>query len=446
MLFPMGLTAFEEYMLVDGRPAYPMDGFMRLSFSGRFDADGLSSALAVAMQRHPLLAARVRRGRRGRWEWFLAPDGPPPIRWLSEPPGEAYPPVSQPIDLTAESGVRLLVVEGPGHSDLVLHIHHACCDGLGAYQFATELLVAYSQAVGAPLTRPWEPLRGMENLRKRGSLGITAKRFLQLIPGQLLGLTDVGPFLRRRPVPLLPGKAQPDDSPLPAGYPATVFRQLEESELARLRQSAARQGVTSNDLMLRDLFLTLDQWRQQHAAEQGSDWIRVSVPINLRTLCNLTVPAANVVSMVFLDRRAQEMASSAALLRGLHDEMELIKRRHLGLTFVLSLQFTRALPGGLARARASRADSCSATSVFSNFGTPLANAPFPQRDGRLEVAGLVLERAEAMPPWRPYTSAVFVAMVYAGRLSVGLHYDPRVFSATQAETLLGSFVARLRAE
>jgi hypothetical protein len=444
MVLPLPLTAFEEYMLVDSRPAYPMDGFLRLRFSGRFEGAALSAALAVATQRHPLLAAQVRRGRWGRWEWYPAPDGPAPIRWLAGPAGDAFPPVTRPIDLTAESGVRVVVVESTQQSDLVLHIHHACCDGLGAFQFATELLVAYAQAVGAPLTRPWDPLPEIEKLRKRGTFGITPGKLLRLIPAQLMGLTDVGPFLRRVPVPLLPVKACPDDESLPAGYPAAVFRHLKDSELSRLRSTASQQGVTCNDLLLRDLFLTLDAWRQQQSTEPGSTWIRVSVPINLRKLCGLTVPAANVVSMVFLDRCSRELVSPAALLRGIHEEMDLIKRRHLALTFVLSLQVARRLPGGLARA--DRADRCSATTVLSNFGAPLAEAPFPQRDGLLEIAGLVLEKAEAMPPWRPYTSAVFVTINYGSRLAVGMHYDPRVLAASQAGALLDGFVERLRGE
>ena len=444
MVFPLPLSAFEEYLLVDSRPAYPMDGFLRLRFSGRFDQAALYSALVVATQRHPLLAARIRRGRRGRWEWFAAPDEPPPIRWLAGLVGEAYPPVSQSIDLTVESGVRLLVVEHQQRSDLVLQIHHACCDGLGAFQFAAELLVAYAQAVGAPLTRPWEPLGSVADLQKRGTFGITAGKFLRMIPRQLLGLADVRPFLQRSPLPLVPVKPCPADGPLPAGYPATAVRQLAESETAQLRDAASRLGVTSNDLLLRDLFLTLEEWRQRHVPEHEPGWIRVSVPINLRRLCNLTVPAANVVSLVFLDRRSQELAAPAELLGGIHDEMELIKRDHLALTFMISLQVARVWPGGLARA--TRADRCFATAVFSNFGAPLADAPFPQRDGQLQVGNLVLERADAMPPWRPCTPAVFVANAYGGRLSLGLHYDPRVLSAPQAGALVDGFAGRARAE
>jgi hypothetical protein len=61
------------------------------------------------------------------------------------------------------------------------------------------------------------------------------------------------------------------------------------------------------------------------------------------------------------------------------------------------------------------------------------------------VAGnVVLEGMDAVAPNRPYTCASFAAHIYAGRLAITLHYDPRPLTAPQAADLLETFLKRLR--
>ena len=45
------LTAFEEYMLRDDRPAHPMDFFIRLRFTGRLDRSAVAAAWHRALMR-----------------------------------------------------------------------------------------------------------------------------------------------------------------------------------------------------------------------------------------------------------------------------------------------------------------------------------------------------------------------------------------------------------
>jgi hypothetical protein len=438
------LTAFEEYMLADDRPAYPMDAYLRMRFSaGRFDRAALAGAFEAALARHPLATARVQCGASGRREWVAGPLGPPPVCWVIAPAADAYPPIQRAIDLRTQGGVRLLVADRGDRSDLVLHYHHACCDGLGAFQVMTDLLRAYSGRMGVPLTGlPAAPRAG--TLRRRGTFGLSAAAMLRMVPKQLVGLLGVRSFLQHRPLPLAPARPCSADDPLPAGYPATVVRHLTPSELLGLRGAARRLGVTLNDLLTRDVFLALQEWRERHYPEDGPGWLRLSLPVNLRGMSKLAFPAANLVSMVFLDRRPQDMAEPDRLLRGIHAEMQRIKNCRLGLTFVLALQAARMLPGGIARTV--RADRCAVSCVFSNFGEPLRDVPPGVGDGRLRVAGLVLEGVDALAPMRPYTWAAFAALAYAGGMSLALHYDPRVLSPQQARDLADGFAARAQNE
>jgi hypothetical protein len=441
MILPLPLAPFEEYMLADDRPAYPMNFFIRLRFSGTFDRPALDSALQTALARHPLLSAVVQQTGRKRPQWIEANHCRPAIRRLPQPPHRAYP-HAEGIDLRAEPGLRLSVVEGTQSADLLAQFHHACCDGLGALLFLGDLLVAYALATDTAAQGATLSLLEEERLRGRGRFGLTPRKLLAMAHRQLVGVLGVWQFFAHAPVPAAPYHTPPAAQPLPDSYPAACTVEFAEHELDGLRHSAAQTGVTLNDLLARDLFLALAAWKSRHFSPRDHQWLRLSVPINLRTPADRKLPAANAVSMVFLDRRPRDFADPVRLLVGIHRQMERIKRLRLGLTFVWSVTAVRALPGGLARMAA--ADQCSATCVLTNLGRPLASTPLPRQQGRIAVGGAVLEGIDMLAPLRPYTCAAFAVYRYAGRLCICLHYDPRPLKAAQAEDLLETFARQVR--
>jgi NRPS condensation-like uncharacterized protein len=430
MVLPLPLVPFERYMLADDRPAYPMNSFIRLRFSGRFDRTALETAMSVAVSRHPLLAAvACRLGRR--WIWQPA-DYPPTIRWLDALPAESLPRLD-PLDVRAMPGLRAAVCEGPGQTDITLQAHHACCDGVGILAFAEDLLGAYATARGTTPAMTLRPL-APEQLQGRGRLG--PWRFLRMCPNHLVGLLGARQFLMRRPEPLIPHRAQIDDG-APPDYPASLTRRLEEPQTAEVLASARALGVTLNDLLAREIFLSMARWRQPYVPDRRDKWLRLCVPINLRTTAHNRLPAANVASMVFLDRRPRDLKDAGQLLASIHDEMQLIKRLELGWTFVQSLGVCRRLPGGLERM--CRTDRCMSTVVLSNLGTLFACCQQADERGLVRAADVVLREMDLLPPLRPLTCAAFTAWSYAGRLCFTLHYDPRVLTAGQAAELIDGF-------
>jgi NRPS condensation-like uncharacterized protein len=437
MVLPLPLSPFESYMLADDRPAYPMNCFLRLRFAGRFDRAAMDAAMSIAVSRHPLLAAVVRRS--GRKDFWVAADQPPAVQWLSTPPTESLPPLA-PLDVRATAGLRVVSCEEAGKTDLTIQVHHACCDGFGMLRFTEDMLTSYAGVCGAA---PGAALRALcpEQLRGRGRFGLTPGKFLRMLPKQAVGLRGARRFLMRTPEPLVPHRSRPDNSPAPPGYPASLTRQLDRTESAGLISAARRLGVTANDLLVRDCFLTLHDWRRRTADYPGS-WLRLTVPVNLRTMADRRLPAANAVSMVFLDRLGRDMENPQRLLDSVHRQMSLIKRLHLGLTFVLSLQVCRWLPGGLHRM--TRASRCAATGVLTNMGAVLDRCPLPYQEGRLVAGDAVLQSMDALAPLRPLTCAAIAVLVYAGRVHITLHYDSRVLTATNACELIDDFAARVR--
>ncbi len=433
------LTPLEEYFFWEDRPAYPCSCFIRLRFVGPFSYRAFQAAWPVVLSRHPLLASRVVASRWRGLQWLPVEHPHPRIQWQRAEPEDAFPRADH-LDLREEIGIRFQAVEGAEGTDLVIQFHHACCDGVGIFGFIHELLLAYHAACSGGPADAKLPELDSQALRKRGTYGLTARRLLRMLPSQCVGLAGVREFLGRRPIPLMPSVATSRAPAVADDYPATCCTYLSREEASALRMVAQDEGATVNELLIRDLLLGLRDWRQQQGIRDDEAWMRLMIPLNMRTAADRRLPAADVVSSVFVDRCGSDCRDPARLLRGIHEQMEVIKQHDLGHTFLLSLRVCKLLPGGL-RPHVQR-DRCKVTCVLTNLGRLLRRGPWPRDDGRLVAGEAVLDRIDILAPFRPQTHAAVAVATYAGRLSVTLHYDSRAISANQGgqfmETFLGA--------
>jgi NRPS condensation-like uncharacterized protein len=434
------LTTMEEFLYWEDRPAYPWSCFVRMEFSGRLDRAAFEKTVRVLLERHPMLASKVANGG-GRLHWSAVENPAPIIRWETAPVGDRLPPASH-LDLRSEIGIRFHVRVQEDASDLTIQFHHACCDGAGMILFLKELLIAYAMAVGPVSARTQLPPRDPRKLSGRGRFGLTLRKLIRMAPQQAVGILGARQFLMRRPIPVLPHKAAANDGPLPDCYPATLHHTFDAEATAAMRHAAASRQVTLNDLLARDLFLALGEWRARQNVNGDGEWLRMMVPVNLRTVDDRLLPATNVVSSVFLDRRGSDFADADRLLQGIHDEMDLIKRLQLGLTFIFSTAICRWLPGGVKKQV--RADKCTISCIFTNLGNVLARIPLPHHEQCIVAGNVTLVDMDFVAPLRPYSCVTMAAGLYAHQLILTLHYDPRPLSERQASDLLGIFVQRLR--
>jgi len=434
------LTAFEEFLIWEDRPAYPWSIFARLRFSGRIDRGVFEVAVRSIMPRHPLLISHLEmRGRRP--HWIVQPGALPEIIWSAGPTGQAFP-VTRRQDLREEIGLRLFVVESLDACDVIMQFHHACCDGAGMAVFGTDLLIAYALAAGMRSHRLQLPPLDPARLTQRGAYGLNFRKLVKLLPRHIGEVRSVRQFFARKPSPLLPHRVPPDDDPPPAGFPATRTHTFTVAETVALYETARRRGVTVNDLLACDIFLALAEWRARHGGADDDAWLRMMVPVDLRSSADRLLPAANVVGSTFLDRRGGDFADPGRLLAGIAAELQDTKDHRLGLIFIYSLSALGLLPGGLKRN--ARRDACSVSSIFSNMGKVLRRLPLPRDNGRHVVGGAILERIEGVAPIRPYNCATFLATEYAGRLTMTLHYDPRPVGPAQADDLAATFARRVQ--
>ncbi|MGC3968532.1 MAG: hypothetical protein QM775_14475 [Pirellulales bacterium] len=438
------LTPFEESFYVDDSPAYPWNILFRLCFAGALCRELWQQAAASVLPRHPLLYARVRRTWCGRYRWHWPTDGAsecePLLHWNRHSLG--IDPSLQRLPLEQGTAWETWAAVEGDRSEAVLHFHHAAVDGIAAARFISELLVAYdAHASGrTPQLPPLEPQR----LARRDKYGYTPWKYLCRARKLSVGLAGVRQFIGRGAVSAVPHQPVVRSQSLPADYPATNSHVFGVAESQALRNAARSADTTLNNLLARDLFRALHRWRRELGLPGDDDqWLRISVPMNMRRPGDDSLPAANVASIVFLDRRSPQItAGGDTLLRGIHDEINLIKDNDLGMVFLLSLRASSILPGMLARAAKKQQFACAA--AFSNLVRPLDGLPLSQDDGRYRVGPLRLDDFEFYPPVRPRTCVSIGVLSYADRLRICLQTDPRFVARPDAESLLATYVEEVR--
>jgi hypothetical protein len=252
----------------------------------------------------------------------------------------------------------------------------------------------------------------------------------------------IASFFLTTPLPVV-GRhfPKPDTRPL-ADFPGLVSHRFDETESGQICSMAKRNGVTVNDLLLRDLFVTLDGWNRLHTPGSYAGSLRISMPMNLRPSADMNTPAVNAMSMVFLDRHSSRIADPETLLHGIRAETQAMKQGHLGLTLLWVLRFVGAFPGGLSVLLGGI--RCLNSSVLSNLGILFANSPLRGPCDRVVANDIILESVEFFPPVRPLTHAAFGVVSYGKRLVVGLNYDRLTLTCGDANDLLGAFARQVK--
>lgn len=435
MLFPLPLTAFEKYMLFDDRPDQPMVFYLQLNFFGGLDRSAFEQSLRNVLVRHPLFQTVVNEVD-GSDCFVHAEHSPPHVIWDDqETSGEA----NCFINLREEVGLRIRVTHDEEQARVLFTFHHCCTDGVGAVQFIEDLLADYTAELSPEYRRPELRPVNRSLLAGRGRHGLNWFGRLLRFPLDLLALVGIAQFFGNRPAAI----ESKTESTLSAGsaLPHSVSRRISQARLADLKTAAKRAGVTLNDLLIRDLLLAIDAWNARHNAEACGRCLRVSVPVNLRLPADAELPATNVVSMVFVDRRVKATTKAAWLLKSIRIDTWFIKRFRLALVFTWIVEALGACRGGFAKLL-SREGSL-ATAVLSNLGTQFHDLPLGYLGNRVIVGDALLDSITFLPPVRRGTNAALGVVTYGGELMVSMQFAPAAISRLLADDLLRLFDEQL---
>lgn len=432
------LSSFEHLMVAQDSPAYPCVVYCKLQFRGKLDREAFQCALSRMLDRHPLLRSRVRRTWRGT-HWVEETSDRVPIRWLTMSTPEEWVADSR-LDLFHEVGTKVYVYDQPDACSVIFQCHHACVDGLGLQTALDDLWQLYDARIRG--TERQLPGYDPALLPVRNRFGLSFPKALAAIPKQAVGLLGVRQYLMRDPVPILPHEPISDASPPPLPANCHTVR-LEQAVARELRRAASNQHATLNELVTCSVFEAVAAFRQRRGIQNREEWIRMMVPVNMRTTAqDQRQTACNIVSSVFLDRTPRQIADRQGLLASIHQEMELIKQNRLGLIFIASLWVKKQLPAW--RTPQPAPGRCQTTVVVTNVGKAFASSPLRSTEGHVHTGSLKLENITMLAPMTPFLSAALTISEYAGDVSLALRYDSRILASEDARQLLDWVVAALK--
>jgi len=375
------------------------------------------------------------------WHWNLTGRNPAQIDWGEPADGLAFP-RGEMIDLTCEPGVRLWVRADEHSARLVLQFHHASCDGVGGLLATRDLLAEYSQLVEPTKYPPLSPL-DVGLLTTRDSFGIGHIGMREQLGHVGAMLSEGARLLFRRPTALAAPHADNSDARHLAPFPGLIVHRLKPDEVQSLQVSAREMGVTLNDLLVCHAFRAVVDWNALHGVDNPRNWLRVNMPTNLRLPGDERMPATNLMSFTFIDRRARDCQDVRPLLESIRDETKFIKHGRRGLYFIAQLEILRGLPGTMSLAVSP--SRCYATIVVSNVGdlTKMFPDSFPRLGSKVVLGNLVLESIAGTPPLRPLTRAGLGLITYGGEMSICLVCDRHLFTAEDSRRFLDLYAARV---
>jgi len=461
----LNLTPF-EWSMSEVTSRSPMEFSLSLYCSGEIDSGLFSQAVSMSLKGQPMLQANASVGSTHREScWRPAADDVPVIHWMnnSESAGGGYPADFQPIDLEHEIGFRLYgwrhEVDGQPQIELKFVFHHACCDGKGGLGLIGQTLVNYVCLLeGKPTTDS-----GFDNqllLRRNApavSTGNIAKRIWRTL---VLRPKRAAKMLLSRPRLLT--KVPEQTHELFSKPPQLCTTSLDLETTKRLGDFAKSHGTTTNIVLARELFHTLNEdLRSANEIDDANDKrnLRVLIPFSLRDENHLRMPAANCVSMAYLEAKHelldQDSQENPVLLQDLTRQSDFIRRWNLHYSWIESIeQFAKFWPliKLFRRQKKNDKDSRSlerpiATTVMTNLGRVFHGHSIEcdGATGKVNCGPLKVDTVHIALPLKPTITISFGVNFYRNRLTLDVGYLPSVVSEERALRLLDIWRRRLEA-
>jgi NRPS condensation-like uncharacterized protein len=413
----------ELYLNLDHREE-PWAVHLEVRVGGRLDADRLAGAVVAAAARHPIARARlaVWKGSDPSYRWEIADELDVPLTIVDCADDAALArarerlfEVSPSLDVAPPFIVVLAHV--PTGDAILLNLHHAAGDGIGAARLMLSILRAYA---GADDPVPaLDPITARDVYALAGASSLT-DRFVRRRAARQQAMDRMSTPTARL---ALDGGA---DSP---GYgfelltlPPTETRAISD------RRSV---NTTVNDVLLAGLAIAIERWNEDHDLQ--AERIALTMPVNLRPPEWRNEILANLASYttVWLSNGEHHDLPTATEIAG--DRTRKIKEQGLAGSVVDTLRGMSILPVAVKRRLPDliplTGNLVVDTASLSNLGVLTG---FPSLG---EDAGTV-EAVWFSPPNRMPLGASFGAATLNGRLHLTLRYRRAQFDRNAARAFV----------
>jgi NRPS condensation-like uncharacterized protein len=454
-LFPLPLSDFEFYMLTDDRPSHPMVFVMVVDVVGELTQSPFAQSLRELIAAHPLLGCRVEKLPGKGWCWVPFENVPDVLDWsAAEEAATEFVPAVERIDLLNQPGIRVRVVASATRARIVLHLHHSCSDGIGALHLVGELFARYGQKTAEsggkrPQFEPTEISKLLQ--RENYDVGEAAtqrqKKSLMRVLGKISRLLFRFPIKLASSAEMKCSGSESQRSLAPASTQNThaiQSRILPRSVNRALRAAATERDVSINDLFISEMMLLIRDWNRRSGKRDGEGWIRLAIPLSMRTGLHERMPATNIVSYALVTRRAEMCDHPDQLLASIHQQTSDVLYNREGIVCLKLFRVLRKIPGAMKLFLGAKSVFC--TMVLANVGDVRRrfSGRFPLDKGRWVAGNVVIEQIHGVAPVRPNTRAAMSIGEYAGDLSISLRADGLVLNASDSEQFLNEFLERLQ--
>jgi NRPS condensation-like uncharacterized protein len=267
------LSLLDELFLNLDQEREPWGVHLEVRIGGRLDPAALAEAIRAAALRHPMARARLApwQGSDRSYRWQIADElGDVPLTVVECGDEEQLDDVRERLygagtSLAAAPPFDVVLAQGPAGDTILLDLHHAAGDGVGAVRLMLSILRAYAgeddplPALGPLVGRDFLALARANSLEERLARRRTLARN---------SAARLSPTVRL-------ARDGGDDRP---GY---GFALLALSTGHTRVAFAKRTGTTTvNDVLLAALAVAIRRWNDDHGRRPGS--IALTMPVNLR--------------------------------------------------------------------------------------------------------------------------------------------------------------------
>src|SRR5215211_2309390 len=412
----------ELYMHLD-REDEPWSVHIEAQTDRSIDPERLIAAVREAAERHPIARARLgqSRGTDISYEWVIEDELPEPPVSVADCPDD------QALERAREAAMghspaldrlgpfEVVLAQRPeGESDVVLlNLHHAAGDGMGALRLLASILRAYEgQDDPDPPVDPLD-VRDVTELIGAEGLADRVKRIRALVE-----------HVARFATPPMRIAASGGDDDVP-GYGFETLL-LEGDELERVMERRVG-GATANDVLIAALGVTARRWNEERDA--GTGRAALMMPVNLRPTEWRFDVLANSASYVTVHLAEDEQGDMDTAVRATAERTRKIKEDGIPGLIVDLLAFPTALPTGV-KQRLQEVIPLTGnvvvdTAVLSNLG---------KLDGLHGVT-----RIGFSPPGRMPLGASFGVATLGDQMWVTLRYRHALFDVDGAREFLSLY-------
>lgn len=413
-----------------------------------FDTLVISEGFDRALQRHPMLTAKIVWNNDGKPCWvpsnahFLTFDVTSFVGDLGS---------AAQINLENSSGLRALVQYVDGRMRIQMRFHHAVCDGLAiAYFFkdwmsGCRALAEGRQADYSDVNASLLSSRGLSRWRSPVKIGRVSA-----------SLSLMRRFFRW--IAVRPSRIESNVSP-DETYSAEAPQKIQTNAIieqfdcvdilnridcecdllllscnqtSRIKEKASTAGITINTFITSVVFVALRDFLDVKQSDGKSVplLLRLSIPNSLRTRHDKQMPACNILGIAFIDQLIKVDPDPTDLAHSISLETSEIRRWGGGQAFLDGLAMVQSC-GPLYR-RILRSDLCFASAIFSSLGDVSWIDP-----------DLLLFCGK--PPLRRNTNVAVFASIVGGQLAITVNVSRASLRADDLAILISKIRSRLEA-